>query len=348
MYELFEKIEDYIEKRMPKFGQGVNRKFYPNGYAERNRFMSEDLFNADFQKLCAPYIKKALKLADTKERKARVNFINRGFRMAAVTTESLRSIADLAAAGMNMPLTQPSGNFIRMEKKNLIKVAARAVKAEGARTTFLLANSGDNAITRMFFGSSSFNLRPWKGLSEIALIQLKNGMYNYVVNNAFEYYGYSWDVKSVKGEGKFQYTAATNRDADDNYMVSCHGGQGISLQLDMPAGTEMTVTQLRPASTDVPVKATMRVFVKSVGDPLANLKFYLGDKELKGIWVDKDLENVNNWHEIRFQSVELAPGDYQIKVVASNPEKFFGKNEPLTLNLDEFQLRFKEILSAKK
>ncbi len=348
MYEMFEKIEDRVEKCMPQFFTGEMAKFYPNSYAERNRLMSEVIFNDEFQKMCKPYIKKALKLADTADRKARIDFINRGIRMAAVTTESLRSIADLAAAGVDMPLTQPSTKIIRMEKKNLIKVATRAAKAEAARSNFLLANSGDNAITRMFFGSSSFSLRPWKGLSEIALIRLKNGTYNYLVNNSFEYYGYSWSVKSVKGEGKFQYTAATNRDADDNYMVPCHGGQGISLQLDMPVGCEMEITQQRKVSTDVPVKATFSAFVKSEGDPLDNVKFFLGGKELKGVWVDEKLDNVNNWHEIRFQSVELAPGDYELKVVASNPEKFFGTNKALTLNFDNFQLRLKDILSAKK
>ena len=345
MYELFEKIEDRVEKCMPQFYTGEMVKYYPNGYAERNRLMSEVIFNDEFQKMCAPYIKKALKLADTADRKARINFINRGIRMAAVTTESLRSIADLAAAGVNMPLTQPSAKIIRMEKKNLIKIANRAASAEAARNTFLLSNSGDNAITRgVFFGSTKIGLRPWKALSEMALIQLKSGLYNYIVNNAFEYYGYSWDIKSVKGEGAYKFTASTNRDADDNYMVPCHAGQGISLQLDMPAGTEMTITQQRPVSTDVPVKATLRVFVKSEGNPLDNLKFYLGDKELTGVWVDKDLENVNNWHEIRFQAVELPPGDYQLKVKAANPKPFFGNGKALTLNLDEFQLRLKEII----
>ena len=344
MYEMFEKIEDRVEKCMPQSFTNEMVKYYPNGYAERNRLMSEVIFNDEFQKMCAPYIKNALKLADTADRKARINFINRGIRMAAITTESLRSIADLASAGVNMPLTQPSGKNIRMEKKNLIKIANRAVKAESARNTFLLANSGDNAITRgVFFGSTNFSLRPWKGLSEIALIQLKNGMYNYIVNNAFEYYGYSWDVKSVKGKGAYQYTAATNRDADDNYMVPCHAGQGISLQLDMPSGCEMEVVQQRPVSSDVPVRATLRFFVKSKNNPLDNIKVYLAGKELKGIWVDENLENVNDWHEIRFKAIDLEPGDYQLKVVVSNPKKLFGKNEALTLNFDEFQLRLKEL-----
>ena len=173
-------------------------------------------------------------------------------------------------------------------------------------------------------------------------------MYNYLVNNAFEYYGYSWDVKSVKGSGTYKYTAVTNRDADDNYMVPCHAGQGISLQLDMPSGTEMTITQLRPVSTDVPAKATLRFFVKSEGNPLDYIKVFFGDKELKGIWVDEKLENVNNWHELRFQAVDLVPGDYQLKVVASNPKTLFGKNEAITLNFDEFQLRLKEIAKAAK
>ena len=349
MYELFEKIEDRVEKCMPQFFSGKMCKYYPNGYAERNRLMSEVIFNDEFQKMCAPYISKARKLADSADRKARVDFINRGIRMAAVTTESLRSIADLAAAGVNMPLTQPSTNKIRMEKNNLIKIANRAVAAESARNTFLLANSGDNAITRgVFFGSTNIGLRPWKALSEIALIQLKSGMYNYLVNGAFEYYGYSWDVKSVKGEGKFQYTASTNRDADDNYMVPCHAGQGISLQLDMPAGCEMSVVQERPVSSDVPVKATFSAFVKSENNPLDNVKFYLGGKELKGVWVDQELENANNWHEIRFHAVELAPGDHQLKFVASNPKKLFGANKALTLNFDNFQLRLKEIRKAAK
>ena len=105
----------------------------------------------------------------------------------------------------------------------------------------------------------------------------------------------------------------------------------------------MEIVQQRPAASDIPVKATLRFFVKSKNNPLDNIKVYLAGKELEGVWVDKDLENVNDWHEIRFKAIDLEPGDYKLKVVASNPKKLFGKNEPITLNFDEFQLRLKEV-----
>lgn len=349
MYELFEKIEDRVEKIMAtkNSNPGAVFKFYRNGYAERNRLMST-IFNDEFQKMCAPYIKKALKLADTPARRARVEFFNRGIRMAAVTTESLVSCHDLAAAGVNMPLTQPSANFIRMEKKNLIKVATRTVNAEKRRSTFLLTNSGDNAINRsVFFGGSAFNLRPWKGLAEIALIQLRSGTFNYIVNGAFEYNGYSWDVKTRSGKLKYDYTTAVNRDADDNYMVPCHAYQGVSLQLDMEAGAEAEITQLRPVSCDNDVIASLRMYVRCSGNPLDKITVYLGKHKLQGVWVDKALPDENNWHEVRFVPVKLAPGDHQLKINVANPAGFFG-GSAMTVNFDDIKLQLKETAKVTK
>ncbi|MBR4664556.1 MAG: DUF4838 domain-containing protein, partial [Lentisphaeria bacterium] len=322
MYELFEKIEDWTEKITLDIDahMGANYNYYVNSYAGHCRAMAE-CYNADFQKMCEKYLSKAMKLADTPERKARVEFIRTGTRYAAVTSEALNCYADLAAAGINMPLTQPSGNEIRMEKKNLLKLASRAIKASEARIMYVSGNADRFVVSpEQVLEQSQLKLRPWKTLSEKARLDLTSDRYNYLVNGAFEYSGYSWDLSGKSGV-EFKSTQETNHDAEDNYMVKCHSGQGISLKCSLPAGASATAVNRRKICTDIPAEVSFRMFVRCEDDPLRYLSVEFGGQSLKGIPLPPEAEDGTSWREIRFERVKVPAGEHTFKIQFNNPGK---------------------------
>ena len=338
MYELFEKIEDWVEKTSCHFADhlGPNFKYYDNGYAARNRAMA-DCFNKDFQKMCDGYLSKAMKLADTPERKARVAFIQRGTKLAQYTTDTINAYADMAAAGINMPLTQPSGKMIRMEKKNLQKVAAASWKAAQAKSRYFNVIKNDNAFGGGVHGSHvRLGLRPWIILTEKAMLDLSANRYNYLVNAAFEYYGYSWEMTAANG-AKIELTRNCNHDADDNFMVQCHAGQGVSLQVDLPAGGSAELVNLRKISPDQDQLVNVRMFVKCAQDPLKYMTVEFAGQTLKGIPLPAAAQDGSGWQEVRFAQVKVPAGDHTFKISFKNADK-----APVTLNLDDLVLRMKE------
>ena len=335
MYDLFEAIEDCVERKIEVMEQNRSREsaHYHNTYAEFNRYMTT-IFDADFSKMCDVATKKALKLADTPERKARVSYIASGLAFAKIQTEALRSFADLAAAGNNMPLTMPSDKQIVMEKSNLFDVIKRALEAEGARRKYSGAYHGSNALTSDR-RSEALSLRPWGVMAERARLLLRSDRYNYLVNGAFEYSGYSWDVK---GDGTAAYTTAKNHDADDNWMVQCHHKQGICLELTIPPGGKMNVRNLRKVSPALPAAARAKLFARYAGDVAPEITAAFGGSEMKGVDVSRDVPEDDSWHEIRFRPVEVLAGDHDFEIKVKNPGA-----RPLVVHLDGLDLRMKSV-----
>ena len=338
MYELFEKIEDWtdqlVEKR-EKFAAPF-RKEYDNGYAAAN-YAKAQCYNANFQKMCAGYLNKALKLADTPERKARIEFISLGVKRAELTSAALNAFSDLAAAGINMPLTQPSGKQIRMEKRTLQKLAASAREASAAISRFHSAYSVRNAFSGGVIGSwVKLSLRPWIILTDKARLDLAANRFNYMVNGAFEYTTYSWKTEEKAG-AKIFATRECNHDADDNFMVQCHGRQGISLQVELPAGSSAELIQQRKISPAQPQTVTVRMFAKCAGDPLKYMTVQFAGQTLKGLRLDPDAEDGSGWVELRFKQIQVPAGDHEFKISFKNTGK-----EKVTLNLDDLVLRMKE------
>ena len=339
MFELFEKIEEHVENG---FAADVdkscpNYKFYRNSYSKNNYVMAR-IFNKDFIKMCNDYFHKAAKLVKTPAQKERLQFIKNGIGYAKVTSEALCAYQDLAAIGVNMPLTMPSDLAVPMEKNALINVARAALKAYNEKEFYINRNSIDNNIGRGR-RSNAINLRPWGSMAEIAIIDLAADKFNYLVNGAFEYSGYSWDVKIFKGNTKYDFVTSTNCDADNNYMVTSHAYQGISLQLDLEPGAEAEVKQLRPIAAKDMMEARFRMFVKSAaGNPLKNIKVMLGDKVLDMVAVEDASKANGDWYELRSKALNIAPGSCDFRIVVNNAGK-----EKLTLNFDELRLRLKSI-----
>ena len=343
MYELFEKIEDWVESHTREFKtkKGVNFKYYKNDYAEFNRFQAS-IFNEDFNKMCKNYLNKAAKLADSADRKARVQFFRIGLMKAMNTTEVLRANADLAAIGVNMPLTQPSANFILMEKSELMKTVQNAIAANRKQAVYSYTYGHNFAFGRGL--GNVITLRPWYTLAQVARVDILTGNFNYLVNGAFEFYGYSWDAKTLKGNAKSALVTTDNCDAPNNYMVTSHAGQGVSLQIDLAPGAAMEVRQLRPIAAKVPMQLSGQMFVKCPGgEPQKYVNAWFGKHKLELFWVDKGMQTRGDWCEVRFKPVAVEAGKYDFRFTVSNPD---GKAR--VFNFDDLRLQLKEIKGAAK
>ena len=343
MFELFEKIEDHVEKGFAADPEKScpNYQFYRNSYSKNNYVMAR-IFNHNFIKMCNDYFNKAGRLVKTPAQKARLQYIRNGVNYARATSDALCAYQDLAAVGVNMPLTMPSELKTPMEKNALLGIARAALKAYNEKEFYINRYSRDLNISRAR-RSNAINLRPWGSLTEIAIIDLAADKFNYLVNGAFEYCGYSWEIKALKGETKSDYVTATNCDADNNYMVTSHAHQGVSLQLDMDCGAEAEIKQLRPIQAKEPMEARFRMFVKSPGgNPVKYIQVMLGGKALELVAVEDDSRAYGEWYEVRSKAEIIAPGTYDFRMIVSNPSGLFG-GEKIILNFDELRLRLKSV-----
>lgn len=332
MYDLFESVEDWVEKGVEGLPNNHGRAFrHYNwaGYAEINRAMTT-IFSPEFSAMCEKKLAKARKLAEKPVWKDRIGYIATGLEFAKLTTESLQSLGELAAAGVNLPLTMPSDTELVMEKKTLIKAAKRAIAAERRRQAYPTVCEQSNVLVGDL-RSEAMDLRPWRALSELALLHLQADRYNYLVNGAFEYAGYSWDVA---GAGTNFITRAHNHDNDDNVMVQCHLNQGISMQLEIAPGGTMTLRNLRKISPDEPRSARLKMFVRVAGDPTEFLKVTFGGRVLKGFDASRDVPESDGWHELKYQPVNVPAGEHEFVITVTNPG-----TTPLVLNFDDLDLR---------
>ena len=338
MYELYEKIEDWTEKGVAnKEKRGVNYPYYLNSYAEFNRLMS-DMYNADFIKMCNRYFKKAAKLVDTPERKARLEYVKNGILYAKYISEALVSYRDLAAMGMNMSLTQPSGLTTVMERSEIAKVAARAAAASKAKRNFATSRGGNYGFYHSF-RSDSLHLRPWQTLAEIALSQLRTASYNFLVNGAFEYTTYSWDIT---GSGKAVCVYDINCDSPENYMVHSHANQGISVKVDLAPGQSVKFVQKRLIGAKEKNLVNGQIMVKCDGNPLKYVKAFFGGKPVELKWTNEGLNDKNGWCELRFKNFEIKPGTYDFRMEVTNPKGFFGGSAK-TFHFDDLKVMLKKV-----
>ncbi len=334
MYDMFEKIEDYTEMVMKKYNteKGDIFKHYPNVYAERIRFFRK-YYGQDFRKMCNRYLWKANKFAATAEHKARIAYIKLGIEHCTINADAMEGFAKLAAAGVNMPLTQPDAEAVVMEKGKLLKLAETAYKNADKRLRFLLKYSADNALGRDVFRSESLRLRPWKTISQFVITQLNTNQFNYLVNGSFEYYSYCWKWEKTSGESSFETTSALNFDPAINLMAQYHNAQGRSAEIKLGPGSCAVLTNSRPVSPAVPQSAVVRMFVKSPVAPAELMRATLGGKELPMVVLPRELNRDPQWYEVRFKQIAIPAGNHQFKIEFKNSGK-----TPVRINIDELEL----------
>jgi hypothetical protein len=308
-------------------------KHYSNGYAARHVGYLE-IFTPEFLKEAKALLVQAKKQAKSREQKDRVEFILYGHTFAEIMTECIRYRQLLAAAGVDMSLVQPSSEIVRMERSNLSRIAKGLIAAENKRGDFLLSLADRSAIDiAQFISASSLHLRPWKTLAEAADIELAAKKFSYLVNGSFEYRGYSWDIKVSKGQAEYEFVTGTNCDERNNYMVTSHANQGISLQALLQPGAELSVTSLRPAVAEAKRGLWVSLWLLNAGDPLACLEIQVNGKPLKASWLNREIVLPGEWNQIGCQRLLVEPGEYTLGLRLRNPG-----GQPLQLNLDNIRM----------
>ncbi len=331
---------NFLEDRVATVGRAAAtrepseiQQHYSNGYAARHVEYLE-IFTPEFLQEGKGLLLQAKRQAQRKAEKDRVGFICYGHTFAEGRTECIRARQLLAAAGVDMSLVQPAAEEVRMERSNLSKIAKALIAAENKRGHLLLSLADRPAIDiGQFISASSLHLRPWKTLAEAADIELAAKKFSYLVNGSFEYRGYGWDIKVSRGQAEYEFVSGCNYDERNNYMVTSHANQGISLQAVLQPGAELSVTSLRPAVAEVSRGLWLSLWLRNVGDPLACLEVQVNTQPMKASWLNREIVLPGEWNQIGCQRLVLQPGEYTLGLKFRNPSE-----QPLTLNLDNIRM----------
>ncbi len=114
-------------------------------------------------------------------------------------------------------------------------------------------------------------------------------------------------------------------------MAQCHLNQGMSLKLEIPAKSSVTITSKRPVETDIP--ATLRSALFAWGDAAVSADF--NGQKLKTFHVNAGMEE-NGWKELRFTPLPVQPGKYTFRVTVTNPSA-----KPQIVYLDDLEVQIK-------
>ncbi|MBO4648516.1 MAG: DUF4838 domain-containing protein [Lentisphaeria bacterium] len=332
MYRYFDEEEKIFLK---KWKEASNRDYpmmayAPSMYANRLRMLSS-IFDEQWQKNALAQLRKAKSLAKKTVEKERIDFFIAGVNVAYAKSRLNEYWSECAAGGLVLPLIQPAEIKVRMEKNNLRKLFAGASRAALNYETLMAGNIVGNAQPGIgFLREYALSLRPWKTVTEKALLDLSSNRFNYLVNGCFEYRQWEWEIKGDK-DLKYSFTTERNCDNKENFMAQCHLNQGMSLKLEIPAETSVTITSKRPVETDIP--AFLRGTLFTWGDAKVTADF--NGRKLRTFHVNAGLEE-NGWKELRFTPLPVEPGKYIFQVTVTNPS-----DQTQIVYLDDLEVQIK-------
>ena len=141
---------------------------------------------------------------------------------------------------------------------------------------------------------------------------------------------WEWEIK---GDPALKYTVTGERNCDDknNFIAQCHLNQGLSLKLEIPANSSVTLTNTRPIESDTPAALCASRFVR--GD--AEVKVDFNGNAVKTFHVNAGMED-DQWKELRFAPLAVKPGKYTFQTQFTNPG-----SAPVTVFIDNIQVMVK-------
>ena len=171
----------------------------------------------------------------------------------------------------------------------------------------------------------------------MAKLDLASDRFNYLVNGSFESRQWEWDIKGDK-DLKYSFSGERNCDSATNFIAQCHLNQGLSLKLDIPAKSAVTITSCRPIETDTAaaLNASMFVFGK---DNLFGSKQITVAADFNGVKTQTRHLNAGlneDWQEFRFSPLAVKPGKYIFKATLTN-----NTDSVQTLFMDNLQVMIK-------
>ena len=332
MYEYFDsgETEFWSKWTRPENWQRPMMKHAPSMYANRLKVLS-GIFDKKWADGRRAKLKAARKKAKLPVEKARIDYIMSGIDVVLSKSLLNDQWSKVTAAGVPCPLIQPDTENIRMEKHNLQKIVNEALKIDDAHLRALGRNIGGNRVAGVsFVRSDAINLRPWRSLTQMAKLDLASDRFNYLVNGAFEYRMWEWEIK---GDNGYQAGITGERNCDEkiNFIAQCHLNQGLSLKLEIPAKSSVTLTNTRPIENDSPAALRASMFVR--GD--VEVKTNFNGTPVKTFHVNAGLEE-DQWKELRFAPLAVKPGKYTFQTQFTNPG-----SAPVTVFIDNIQVMVK-------
>ena len=286
-------------------------QYAPSMYANRLKVLSM-IFDKKWADGRIAKLRKAKAKAKLPEEKARIDFVISGVNIALSKSELNEQWSLAAAAGIQLPLMQPDTEKIRMEKRNLLKIVSHILNKNYRHELLLGSNAyGNNVSGISFLREYAVTVRPWKTICEMAKLDLASDRYNYLVNGSFEFRKWEWDIK---GDKDLQYAFAGERNHDEktNFIAQCHLNQGVSLKLDIPAGSSVTLTNTRQIETDENAKLRGSMYISGN----AEVKADFNGKAVKTVVANAGMEE--EWQELRFTPLAVKPGKYTFRVTLTN------------------------------
>ena len=332
MFEYFDSGEkEFWEKWIrPENWTRDIMKHIPSMYANRLKVLSM-IFDKKWADRRIAALRKAKAKAKLPEEKARIDFIISGVNIALSKSELNEQWSLAAAAGIQMPLMQPSGENIRMEKHNLLKIVNGILNKNYRHELLMGSNNIGNCVPGIgFLREYSITVRPWKTLCEMAKLDLAADRFNYLVNGAFEYRMWEWDIQGSNG---FKSSVTGERNCDDktNFIAQCHLNQGLSLKLEIPAKGSITITNTRPIESDSPAKLRGSMFVRGEVEVKADFNGTAVETRHVNAGMEEDL-----WKELRFTPLAVQPGKYTFSAKFTN-----NTDEVQTVFIDNIQVLVK-------
>ena len=314
MYEYFDSGETEFWAKWSKLmlSKRPMMEFVPSMYANTLKVLSQ-IFDKEWAKARIAKLRKAKAKAKLPEEKARIDYIISGVNVALSKSELNEMWSLAAAAGVQLPLMQPDTQKVRMEKRHLQKLINQVLNKNYRHELILASNAYGNCVPGLgFLREYAITVRPWKTVCEMAKLDLASDRFNYLVNGAFESRLWEWEIK---GDPALKYTVTGERNCDDknNFIAQCHLNQGLSLKLEIPANSSVTLTNTRPIESDTPAALCASMFVR--GD--AEVKVDFNGNAVKTFHVNAGMED-DQWKELRFAPLAVKPGKYTFNAVISN------------------------------
>ncbi len=336
MSEYFELLENTTQtwaRRQLEAGKSIDYADKFNGFAV--------MFSPELLASARRLLQQAERGADDARQRERVQFFRDGLLYAEIFAAMVRSYQQAAGLGVPLVFTFPASEHTVLDDKLIVDVLQAAVKAGEARERRLCELQGSNALDLglMMYGNRP-ELRPWHRVAQDHLLAARKGLFNYLVNGAFEFGDFAWDL----APDVMSITRHDNHDDIHNGMANYHAGQGCSLLTRLPAGQGAAATS-RVAVRAMP--GTGWVFSGWVKNPsgliLQPTLAWEHDGQT-GACALPELPNgfvdAKGWREFLFAPADLphaANGTFRLQLEISNPT-----GQEASIWLDDLKLKKKQ------
>lgn len=333
MREYFELLEETTQtwaRQQLEAGKTIDYADKFNGYA--------DMFSPERLAAARQLLRQAERETGDPRQQKRIQFFRDGLDYTEIFAKMVRAYQQAAGIGVPMVFTFPAEPRAVLDDGLVTTVLQAAVSAGEARERRLCELQGGNALDLglMMYGNRP-ELRPWHRVAQDHLLAARKGLFNYLVNGAFEFGDYAWDL----APDAMAITRDDNRDDFHNAMANYHAGQGRSLLTTLPAGGNAVAASRIAVKTAPTTSWVLSGWCKNPSGLILKPTLLWEHNGQNGSCPLKELPNgfvdAKGWREFLFEPFIL-PGDdgasFRLQLEIANPT-----GQEASLWLDDLRLK---------